>query len=78
MRKSSRLSSLVASMLLAVGAATSAFDRAIDNSAPRVNARRRAGSGYPRMTEEQRQWNIAVDRNNAAKRAARYTKKEGE
>lgn len=78
MLKSSRLSSLAMSMLLAAGAATSAFDRAIDNSARRVNARRRAGHGYPRMTEEQRAWNKAVDAKNAAKRARRYTKKAGE
>ena len=61
MLKSSRLATLAGSLLLVAGAATSDFDRAIDNSASRVNARRRAGYGYPRMTEEQRAWNKAVD-----------------
>ena len=78
MLKSSRLATLAVSMLLADGAATAAFDRAIDNSARRVNARRRAGYGYPRMTEEQRAWNKVVDAKNAAKRARRYAKKAGE
>ena len=78
MFKYSRLASLVVAMLLAAGPATSAFDRAIDNSARRVNARRRAGHGYPRVTEEQRAGNKAVDAKNAAQRARRYAKKAGE
>ena len=78
MLKSSRLAAVAVSALLAAGAATSAFDRAIDNSIRRNNTRRRETPRYPRMTEEQHQWNMAVDRKNEAKRAARYTKKAGE
>ena len=78
MLKSSRLATLAVSMLLADGDATSALERAIDNRDSRVNARRRAGYGYPRMTEEQRAWNKVVDAKNAAERARRYAKKAGE
>ena len=78
MLKSSRLATLAGSLLIVAGAATSAPAQAIDNSIHRSNARRRETSHYHCMTEEQHQWNKAVDAKNAAKRARRYTKKAGE